>query len=260
MDLRGRGPAGRRDAAARIAGARRRAAAPGRIGGTSPTAGHDVVGVDGDPVLIAEAQARAPGRRAGWSATSPSWTCRPQGSPSRSTSIVCAGNVMTFLAVTRASRCCAGCGRTSSPAAARPSASAPAAATSSTTSSPTPRRRLGARPAAVHLGPAPVHARRRLPGRRPAPRLTPRGPPGSGAGHAGLGSGRGAEPSVDGARRARLRRARVGRAGAVLRAVAVGHPPARCALLGRRAAVGRRRPVLRWTGARSSTRPWRRWR
>ena len=40
-----------------------------------------------------------PRRRAGWSATWPSWTCRAQGIAEPFDAIVCAGNVMTFLAV-----------------------------------------------------------------------------------------------------------------------------------------------------------------
>ncbi|MGY1690099.1 class I SAM-dependent methyltransferase [Geodermatophilus sp. SYSU D01105] len=66
---------------------------PGRVGGWLARAGHDVVGVDVDPVLIAAAEEDHPG---------PRWLVGDLaeldlgGEPFDA--IVCAGNVMTFLA------------------------------------------------------------------------------------------------------------------------------------------------------------------
>lgn len=70
---------------------------PGRLGGHLHNAGHSVVGVDVDPVLIAAAETDYPG---------PTWLVGDLAEldlPSRSIAgdfdvIVCAGNVMTFLA------------------------------------------------------------------------------------------------------------------------------------------------------------------
>jgi SAM-dependent methyltransferase len=70
---------------------------PGRVGSFLHAAGHEVVGVDVDPVLIAAAEADHPG---------PTWLVGDlaeldlpaRGVPSRFDAIVCAGNVMTFLA------------------------------------------------------------------------------------------------------------------------------------------------------------------
>ncbi len=82
---------------------------PGRIGGFLHTVGHDVVGVDVDPVLIAAAEQDYPG---------PAWLvgnlaeldvlglAEPPGSTADSSAdqgggfdvIVCAGNVVTFIA------------------------------------------------------------------------------------------------------------------------------------------------------------------
>jgi 2-polyprenyl-3-methyl-5-hydroxy-6-metoxy-1,4-benzoquinol methylase len=70
---------------------------PGRLGGYMHTIGHEVVGVDVDPVLIAEAQADYPG---------PTWMVADlaeldlpaQGIPADFDVIVCAGNVVTFVA------------------------------------------------------------------------------------------------------------------------------------------------------------------
>ncbi|NUS91689.1 MAG: class I SAM-dependent methyltransferase [Nocardia sp.] len=70
---------------------------PGRLGGHLHNAGHTVVGVDIDPVLIAAAEADYPG---------PTWLVGDLAEldlPSRGIGadfdvIVCAGNVMTFLA------------------------------------------------------------------------------------------------------------------------------------------------------------------
>ena len=71
---------------------------PGRVGGTLAAAGHTVVGVDIDPALIDEARAQHPG---------PTWfACDlaelelgEHGIDEPFDLIVCAGNVMTFLAV-----------------------------------------------------------------------------------------------------------------------------------------------------------------
>jgi SAM-dependent methyltransferase len=65
---------------------------PGRIGGHLARAGHDVVGVDVDPVLIAAAEEDHPG---------PRWLVGDLAEldlPDRFDAIVCAGNVVTFLA------------------------------------------------------------------------------------------------------------------------------------------------------------------
>ncbi|MGY1729155.1 class I SAM-dependent methyltransferase [Geodermatophilus sp. SYSU D01062] len=65
---------------------------PGRVGGHLAAAGHDVVGVDVDPVLIAAAQEDHPGAR---------WLVGDLAAldlPDRFDAIVCAGNVVTFLA------------------------------------------------------------------------------------------------------------------------------------------------------------------
>ena len=70
---------------------------PGRVGAVLHEAGHEVVGVDVDPVLIAAAEEDHPG---------PTWLVGDlaeldlpaQGIPARFDAIVCAGNVMTFLA------------------------------------------------------------------------------------------------------------------------------------------------------------------
>lgn len=70
---------------------------PGRIGGELARRGHTVVGVDVDPVLIAAAEADQPG---------PTWIVGDlaeldlpsQGITEAFDAIVCAGNVMTFLA------------------------------------------------------------------------------------------------------------------------------------------------------------------
>ena len=66
---------------------------PGRVGALLHAAGHEVTGVDGDPVLIAAAEADHPG---------PRWIVGDLAEldlPDRFDGIVCAGNVMTFLAV-----------------------------------------------------------------------------------------------------------------------------------------------------------------
>ncbi|NEM07664.1 class I SAM-dependent methyltransferase [Geodermatophilus normandii] len=65
---------------------------PGRVGGHLASVGHDVVGVDVDPVLIDAAQQDHPG---------PRWLVGDLAEldlPDRFDAIVCAGNVVTFLA------------------------------------------------------------------------------------------------------------------------------------------------------------------
>ena len=72
-------------------------AGTGRIGGHLAAVGHDVVGVDGDPVLVAEAEKEHPGAR---------WLVGDLAELDLAASgvtepfhvIVCAGNVVTFLA------------------------------------------------------------------------------------------------------------------------------------------------------------------
>ncbi len=65
---------------------------PGRVGGHLASVGHDVVGVDVDPVLIAAAEQDHPG---------PRWLVGDLAEldlPDRFDVVVCAGNVVTFLA------------------------------------------------------------------------------------------------------------------------------------------------------------------
>jgi SAM-dependent methyltransferase len=70
---------------------------PGRVGAFLADVGHTVVGVDGDPVLIAAAEAEHPGPR--WIVGDLAELDLPaQGIPEPFDAIVCAGNVMTFLA------------------------------------------------------------------------------------------------------------------------------------------------------------------
>ena len=67
-------------------------AGAGRVGGFLAAAGHDVVGVDLDPLLVAAAQEDYPG---------PRWLTGDLSEldlPGRFDVIVCAGNVMTFTA------------------------------------------------------------------------------------------------------------------------------------------------------------------
>jgi SAM-dependent methyltransferase len=64
----------------------------GRVGGHLAAAGHDVVGVDLDPALIAVAVADHPGAR--WQVGDLSELDLPE----RFDAVVCAGNVMTFVA------------------------------------------------------------------------------------------------------------------------------------------------------------------
>jgi SAM-dependent methyltransferase len=70
---------------------------PGRVGAFLFEAGHDVVGVDVDPVLIAAAEEDHPGPR--WLVGDLAELDLPaRGIPDPFDGIVCAGNVMTFLA------------------------------------------------------------------------------------------------------------------------------------------------------------------
>jgi SAM-dependent methyltransferase len=70
---------------------------PGRVGGHLAEVGHDVVGVDVDPELIAAAELDHPGPR--WLVGDLAELDLPaRGIPEPVDAIVCAGNVMTFLA------------------------------------------------------------------------------------------------------------------------------------------------------------------
>lgn len=70
---------------------------PGRVGAFLAEAGHDVVGVDLDPVLVAAAEEDHPGPR--WLVADLAELDLPAaGVPEPFDAIVCAGNVMTFLA------------------------------------------------------------------------------------------------------------------------------------------------------------------
>jgi len=70
---------------------------PGRVGGFLHEVGHEVVGVDVDPVLIAAAEEDHPGPR--WLVGDLAELDLPaRGVPEPFDAIVCAGNVMTFLA------------------------------------------------------------------------------------------------------------------------------------------------------------------
>jgi len=72
---------------------------PGRIGAALAEAGHDVVGVDVDPVLIEAAEQDHPGPR--WLVGDLAELDLPaKGITEPFDAIVCAGNVMTFLAPT----------------------------------------------------------------------------------------------------------------------------------------------------------------
>jgi SAM-dependent methyltransferase len=72
---------------------------PGRVGAFLHAAGHEVVGVDVDPVLVAAAEADHPGPR--WLVGDLAELDLPaRGVPAGFAAIVCAGNVMTFLAPT----------------------------------------------------------------------------------------------------------------------------------------------------------------
>lgn len=70
---------------------------PGRVGAHLHEVGHEVVGVDADPVLIAAAEEDHPGPR--WLVGDLAELDLPaQGIDAAFDAIVCAGNVMTFLA------------------------------------------------------------------------------------------------------------------------------------------------------------------
>jgi len=70
---------------------------PGRVGALLADAGHTVVGVDGDPVLIAAAEADHPGPR--WLVGDLAELDLPaMGIREPFDAVVCAGNVMAFLA------------------------------------------------------------------------------------------------------------------------------------------------------------------
>jgi SAM-dependent methyltransferase len=70
---------------------------PGRVGAHLAEVGHTVVGVDGDPVLIAAAEADHPGPR--WIVGDLAELDLPAaGIAGPFDAVVCAGNVMTFLA------------------------------------------------------------------------------------------------------------------------------------------------------------------
>lgn len=70
---------------------------PGRVGGYLASVGHDVVGVDVDPVLIAAAEEDHPGPR--WLVGDLAELDLPAaGIREPFDALVCAGNVMTFLA------------------------------------------------------------------------------------------------------------------------------------------------------------------
>lgn len=70
---------------------------PGRVGASLHAAGHDVVGVDGDPVLIEAAEQDHPGPR--WLVEDLAELDLPaRGISGAFDAIVCAGNVMPFLA------------------------------------------------------------------------------------------------------------------------------------------------------------------
>ena len=72
---------------------------PGRVGGALAKAGHDVVGVDVDPVLIEAAEQDHPGPR--WLIGDLAELDLPtRGITEPFDALVCAGNVMTFLAPT----------------------------------------------------------------------------------------------------------------------------------------------------------------
>jgi 2-polyprenyl-3-methyl-5-hydroxy-6-metoxy-1,4-benzoquinol methylase len=72
-------------------------AGTGRVGGHLASAGHEVVGVDGDPVLVAEAEREHPAAR--WLVGDlAELDLAAAGIAEPFHVIVCAGNVMTFLA------------------------------------------------------------------------------------------------------------------------------------------------------------------
>jgi 2-polyprenyl-3-methyl-5-hydroxy-6-metoxy-1,4-benzoquinol methylase len=108
----------------------------GRVGGHLAAAGHDVVGVDLDPELIDAARQDHPGSQ--WLVGDLAELDLPAaGVASGFDAIVCAGNVMTFVAPPPGWRSCAASARTSARAVGSSSASARAAVTRSTRSRPT---------------------------------------------------------------------------------------------------------------------------
>jgi SAM-dependent methyltransferase len=144
---------------------------PGRVGAFLHEVGHDVVGVDADPVLIAAAEEDHPGPR--WLVGDLAELDLPAvGITEPFDAIVCAGNVMTFLATSTRG---AVLRRLRAPSAGRARGDR-VRRRARLRVRRVPRRRpggrLGAGPAAVHVGPAAVHSRRRLPGRRPPPHLS----------------------------------------------------------------------------------------
>ncbi|MCW2583350.1 MAG: SAM-dependent methyltransferase [Klenkia sp.] len=75
---------------------------PGRVGAALAAVGHEVVGVDADPVLVEAARADHPG---------PTWLVGDLALldvPGRFDAVVCAGNVMAFLAPSTRRRVLAG--------------------------------------------------------------------------------------------------------------------------------------------------------
>jgi hypothetical protein len=108
---------------------------PGRVGSALARAGHDVVGVDVDPVLIAAAEQDHPG---------PSWLVGDLAEldlPARGVSagldaIVCAGNVVPSSRRAPGSPSSIGSGPICTPRVGSPSVSEPDGATPSTSSSP----------------------------------------------------------------------------------------------------------------------------
>ncbi len=71
---------------------------PGRVGGRLHALGHDVTGVDVDPTLIAAAEEDHPGPRWLVEDLASLDLCDADGERERFDLVVCAGNVMTFLA------------------------------------------------------------------------------------------------------------------------------------------------------------------
>src|SRR3954470_20244035 len=142
---------------------------PGRVGAFLHEVGHDVVGVDADPVLIAAAKEDHPGPR--WLVGDLAELDLPAvGITEPFDAIVCAGNVMTFLAPSTRG---AVLRRLRSHLRPDGRAAIGFGAGRGLQVRRLPHRRpggrLGAGPATVHLGPAAVHRRRRVPRRRAAP-------------------------------------------------------------------------------------------
>ena len=132
---------------------------PGRLGGYLAAAGHDAVGVDVDPTLIEAAEQDHPGH-AGLSATSAELDC-PRGITDPFDVIVSAGNVMTSPPAP-GSRCWVGCAPTCGPTVERCSVRRRPRLPVRRVLPGRGRGRFRGRPAAVHVGFATVHRRRRL--------------------------------------------------------------------------------------------------